>query len=149
MTSISTWATSAREEQRKYPRDIDDVNEDIQAIDAIEHFLTAGQSTLRAARRITNIYEPHLKTNNRNDIAILWAIICQAARSIDGMAAEKLAGLVVAIREQPDVISCYGYVVKCGGWSYWRELPKFGQMFREYGYGKQEHSSPCSSSQLS
>jgi hypothetical protein len=136
MTTVSTWATSARGERRRYPENADDMNEDLQAIDAIEDFLTGGQSTLRAARCVAGIYEPRLKTLQRRYVAILWAIICQAARSIDGSAAERLAGLLIALRDQADVISCYGWVVEYGNCVYWRDLPKFGQMFREYGFGK-------------
>jgi hypothetical protein len=112
------------------------MNEDLQAIDAIENFLTDGQSTLEAARCIANIYESRLKSRQRYDAGILWAEICEAARLIDGSAPAQLAGLVIALRDQPDVVSSSGQVVKYGDWVYWRDVPKFGQMFREYGFGE-------------
>jgi hypothetical protein len=55
---------------------------------------------------------------------------------IDGSAPAQLAGLVIALRDQPDVVSSSGQVVKYGDWVYWRDVPKFGQMFREYGFGE-------------
>ena len=136
MSSVSDWATSAREERRRYPENLGDMNEDLQAIDAIEKFLTAGQSTLRAARCIANIYESRLKTQQRYDVAILWVTICQAARSIDSAAAKKLAGLLITLRDQPDIVCSNDYAAKYGTWAHWRDLPKFGQMFREYGFGE-------------
>lgn len=142
MTSAPVWATSARERRKRHPRNINDVNEDIDAIDAIELFLTGGLSTRETARWIADVYEPCLRTRQRNDIATLWAIICQAARSIDGSAATQLAELVIALRNQPDVISNYGKVVEFGHWVYWRELPKFGQMFREHGFGESRTRAP-------
>lgn len=90
------------------------MNEDIDAIDALELFLIGGLSTPKAARCIAAIYEPRLQTKQRNDIAHLWAIICQAAKSIDGRAPAQLAELVIALRNQPDVISSYGRVVQFG-----------------------------------
>jgi hypothetical protein len=112
------------------------MNENLQAIDAIENFLTDGQSTLEAARCIANIYEPRLKSRQRYDAGILWAEISEAARSIDGSAPAQLAELVVALRDRPDVVSNTGQVVKYGDWVYWRDVPKFGQRFWEYGFGE-------------
>jgi hypothetical protein len=136
MASASTWAASAREQRERYAERIDDMNEDLQAIDAIENFLTGGQSTLRAARSIANIYEPRLKTRQRYDVGMLWVSICEAARSIDGSAAARLAGLLMALRDQPDVISDSGHVGKYGKGVHWRDLPGWGQAFRGYGFGK-------------
>lgn len=136
MTAAPVWATSAREQRKNYSRNLNDMNEDIDAIDAIELFLIGGLSTSKAARCIAAIYEPCLRTKQRNDIASLWAIICQAAKSIDGSAPAQLAELVIALRNQPDIISSYGKAVQFGYWVYWRDLPRFGQMFREYGFGE-------------
>lgn len=136
MSRISAWAASAREELARYPANIDDTNEDLQAIDVIENFLTGGQSTLRTAHRIAGIYEPRLRTSHRDDIAVLWGNICQAARSVDSTASVRLAQLVFSLRDQPDVISPAGHVVKNGHLVYWRDLPGWVRMFREYGYGK-------------
>jgi hypothetical protein len=136
MTSASNWANAARRERRGYPERIDDMNEDLQAIDAIENFLTGGQSTLRAARCIANIYEPRLKTRQRHDVGMLWVSICEAARSTDGSAAARLAALLIALRDQPDIVSDSGHAVKNRRWVYWRDLPGWGQPFREYGFGE-------------
>ncbi|KAI4740849.1 hypothetical protein E4T50_08735 [Aureobasidium sp. EXF-12298] len=77
MSQVSSWATSAREGLMRCPANIDNTNEDLQAIDVIENFLTGGQSVLRAAHRIATIYEPRLRTSHRNDITVLWGNICQ------------------------------------------------------------------------
>ncbi|KAH0015931.1 hypothetical protein KCU78_g8022, partial [Aureobasidium melanogenum] len=134
MTQVSSWATSTREGLEKYSGNIDDTNEDLHAIDAIERFLTGGQSTLRAARRIISIYEPRLRTRQTGDVASLWANICQAARSIDSSASVRLAQLVLSLRGQSDIISPTGYVAKNGHVVYWRDLPGWDRMFREHGY---------------
>lgn len=136
MSQVSSWATSAREGLMRCPANIDNTNEDLQAIDVIENFLTGGRSVLRAAHRIATIYEPRLRTGHRNDITVLWRNICQAARSVDSSASVRLAQLVLSLCDQPDVISPAGHVVKNGHLVYWRDLPGWGQMFREYGYGK-------------
>jgi hypothetical protein len=136
MTSISTWATWAREERRKYPERVDDMNEDLQAIDVIEHFLTDGQPIHEAARCIANIYEPRLKSRQRYGAGMLWIQICQAARSINGSAPSQLAGLLIALRDQPDVISDSDGIVKDAKRVYWRDLPEWGWLFREYGFGR-------------
>ncbi|KAI4728941.1 hypothetical protein E4T49_03311 [Aureobasidium sp. EXF-10728] len=134
MSSTSAWATSAREEMRKHPANTDHMNEGLHSIDVIEDLLTGGQSALRAGRRIACIYEPRLKTGQRDGAAILWATICEAANSIDESAAVKLAGLVIAIRNQPDVLCPSGEAAKHGDLVYWRDLPRWDPMFRDYGY---------------
>ncbi|KAH0363589.1 hypothetical protein KCU65_g7369, partial [Aureobasidium melanogenum] len=134
MSQISAWASSAREKMREYLSNDQNMNEDLQAVGVIGNFLTGGQSTLRAAHRIACIYEPRLKTSHRSDIAILWRIICQAARSIDSSASVRLAQLVLSLRAQPDIISSTGDVVKHENLVYWRDLPRWDQMFREHGY---------------
>ncbi|CAD0083798.1 unnamed protein product [Aureobasidium vineae] len=68
MSSVSAWATSAREEMRRHPANVDNMNEGLQSIDVIENFLTGGQSALRAGRRIACTYEPRLKTGQRDKI---------------------------------------------------------------------------------
>ncbi|KEQ63478.1 uncharacterized protein M437DRAFT_47215 [Aureobasidium melanogenum CBS 110374] len=108
--------------------------DDLRAIDVIENFLNGGQSTLRAAHRIAGIYEPRLETSHRSDITVLWVNICQAARSIDSSASARLAQLVNSLRDRPDIISLVGDVVKYENLVYWRDLPRWGQIFREYGY---------------
>ncbi|KAG9693587.1 hypothetical protein KCU95_g6872, partial [Aureobasidium melanogenum] len=134
MSLISDWASSAREKMKEYPLNDQNMIEDLQAIDVIEHFLNGGQSTLRAAHRIAGIYEPRLKTSHRSDITVLWVNICQAARSIDSSASARLAQLVNSLRDRPDIISPAGDVVKYENLVYWRDLPRWGQIFREYGY---------------
>lgn len=136
MSQIFNWASSAREETNESPSNDQNMNEDLQAISVIEDFLTGGQSTFRAARRIAGIYEPRLKTNYRSDVAILWVNICQAARSIDSSASVRLAQLMLSIRDRPDVVTPAGDVVKHGNLVYWWDLPRWGQVFREYGYGR-------------
>lgn len=71
MSQVSAWATSAREELGRYPTNIDDTNEDLQAINIIENFLLNEQSALRAAHRIAITYEQRLRTGHRDNIAIL------------------------------------------------------------------------------
>jgi hypothetical protein len=112
------------------------MNEDLQAIDAIENFLTNGESSLKAARCIADIYESRLKSRQRYGAGILWVSICEAARSINGSAPSQLAGLLIALRDQPDVISDSGGIVKDGKGVYWRDLPEWGRPFREYGFGR-------------
>ncbi|KAG9693694.1 hypothetical protein KCU95_g6347, partial [Aureobasidium melanogenum] len=119
---------------KEHPSNEQNMNEDLQAINAIENFLAGGQSALRTAHRIATIYEPRLRTSHRDDIAILWGNICQAARSIDSSASIRLAQLVLSLRGQLDIISPAGDVVRYGHSVYWRDLPRWGQMFREYGY---------------
>lgn len=120
----------------EYPLNDQNMIEDLQAIDVIENFLNGGQSTLRAAHRIAGIYEPRLKTSHRSDITVLWVNICQAARSIDSSASARLAQLVNSLRDRPDIISPVGDVVKYENLVYWRDLPRWGQIFRENGYGR-------------
>ncbi|KAI4851586.1 hypothetical protein E4T44_02040 [Aureobasidium sp. EXF-8845] len=134
MTSISTWATLARKRRSKYPERVDDMNEDLQAIDAIENFLFNGKSSLKAARCIADIYEPRLKSRQRYDVGMLWVSICEAARSINGSASSQLAGLLLALRDQPDVVSSSGHVVNSEKQVLWRDLPEWGWLFREYGF---------------
>lgn len=136
MTSVSTWATLARKSRSKYPERVDDMNEDLQAIDAIENFLTNGESSLKAARCIADIYEPRLKSRQRYGVGMLWVSICEAARSIDGSASSRLAGLLIALRDQPDVVSSSGQVVNSEKQVLWRNLPEWGWLFREYGFGR-------------
>lgn len=41
-----------------------------------------------------------------------------------------------SLRDRPDIISPAGDVVKYENLVYWRDLPRWGQIFREYGYGR-------------
>jgi hypothetical protein len=67
---------------------------------------------------------------------MLWVSICEAARSTDGSAAARLAALLIALRDQPDIVSDTEHAVKNRRWVYWRDLPEWGQPFEEYGFGE-------------
>ncbi|KAI5204342.1 hypothetical protein AUEXF2481DRAFT_27210 [Aureobasidium subglaciale EXF-2481] len=134
MSSVSKWSASAREETRKNTSNSENKNEDLRTIDVIETYLDGGRSAYRSAHTIATIYEPRLKSGQRDDVANLWLIINEAARSISGPSPARLANLIISITRQPDVLSHSGHGVRRMNGTFWRDLPDWGQMFREYGW---------------
>lgn len=136
MSTTSDWADSARSAREKYSTNKQDKQEDLCAIDVIKSFLNGEQSAPIAARSIADIYEPRIKTKDRENVRTLWGIISEATRPLDGLTTERLVALFIAIGGLPDLVDSAGHPVKYGGAVYWRRLPEWGWMFREYGIGR-------------
>lgn len=140
MSTISDWLTHARGE--RHSKSEDNNWDDLRAIDALETLLIGGQSASIVAETISNIYEPGLKVGYRTDVVSLWGIISDATRSLDGIANVRLVDLIIEIHELPDLTTSEGDPIKEGGMVYWRDLPRWGMMFREYGIGMVPLSPP-------
>ena len=134
--SIQVWADAAR--QDKYRQD----PEHQAAIAAIKSVLEGTKTSDDAARTIAGLYNPLLADHPQvSPVATLWVVICEAARLLggDNELADRLVRLVNSLSKLPDVIDKHGKAVsapwKSAG-SYWKDLPEFAMIFREYGIGK-------------
>ena len=133
--SIEAWATVAR--HGEYRQAV----EHQRAIDTLLHLLEGKTTPETAAGTIASIYEPPLKRGpNPSPVATLWAILCEAARTLGGNKElnERLIDMLNSISKLPDVTDEHGKAISPDGsvGVYWRDLPELAIMFREYAIGK-------------
>lgn len=134
--SVESWANAVR--QAKWRQNF----EHQCAIDTIQELLNGDISPNTAAGAISSLYEPLIKKNlNPSPVATLWGVFCDAARTLGGSKklSERLLDLLDSISELPDVTDKHGNAITPqweGAGVYWRDLPEFAIMFREYAIGK-------------
>ena len=134
--SLKAWADSARRD--KYNQDAAHQC----AIDTLQSLLDGTINSDTAAGTISSLYEPLIKPlcPKVSPVATLWAIFCDAVRALGGNQelAARLIDLLDSISSLPDVRNEYGNAItpSWGRAVYWRDLPEFAVMFREYGIGK-------------
>lgn len=128
--SIQDWADKAREDiWRRNQADQD-------AIDILAAYLSGHLDTERAAQDITSVYETLIRTVMTDTHGPgLWSILCDAIRGLCGEEEIRLrlVALIEAIAKLPDVVDEHDNPIKDWGGVYWRDLPRWGMMFREYG----------------
>lgn len=134
MDAINSWASDAR------------ANDFRQVVDH-QHAITTIASLLRkecdaegAAASVADAYLARTRTlDGKLNMAPFWAIICDTTRKLGGdeLHARRLADLVIAISQLPDVEDGQkndGPPAKnARGDVYWRGLPDWALTFREYG----------------
>lgn len=132
--SIEAWAHQAC--QDRWRQD----SEHQRAIDTIQSVLEDKTASNDAASTIAALYEPLIKRGTLC-VPTLWGIFCDAARVLGGKQenSERLVDLLNSISGLPDVKTAEGNPMT-PAWSsagvYWRDLPEFTMIFREYGIGK-------------
>ena len=135
MSPITKWANDERAMQRKWRKDDQDLHENLRAIDTIELLMQGLLSPTEAAQEIAGTFEPRLASKQRQSIGSLWGIISEATRCSGHIVAQRLAELMTAITQLPDIVDVGGHPVKHGGAVLWRELPSWGWIFYEHGLG--------------
>lgn len=143
MSSIQAWADAARQVEDRQN------DEHQRAIDAFQSLLQDDTTPSTAAEKLSSIYNPLLKQEGTKPTSVikLWHIFCHAVRVLGGerQHAEKLTGLLNSISELPDVTDAQGNAITPewkGAGVYWRDLPQFAIIFREFAIGR---ASPISS----
>lgn len=134
--SVQAWADASR--NAEYHSD----PEHQRAIDTVQNLLESKTDSDSAARRISTLYEPLIKrrTGSSSPVAILWAIISDATRVLGGNTdiSTHLVDLLQCISKLPDVVDEHGHDITAAWKSagvYWKGLPEFAMIFREYGIG--------------
>ena len=135
MSSITEWANVERAMQDEWHKDDQDLHENLSAIDSIELLMQGLSSPTEAAQEIADTFEPRLASKQRQSIGALWGIISGATRCSGHLGAQRLAELMTAITQLPDIVDVGGHPVKHGGAVLWRELPSWGWIFYEHGLG--------------
>ena len=101
------------------------------AISELRALLDAEKSAEEVAQAIAAIYEPHIEEGGliMGYICNYWGIFCEATREFGGtpQQADRLADLLGCMARLPDTKR------NIEGQVYWRDLPDFGIVFREYG----------------
>ena len=98
-------------------------------------------SPFDAARSICSTYESSV-IHHKADLWSLWRTIIEAAARLDETEAlRRLAGLLVEISKQPDVLDEKGIPCKSNsGMQIWRDLPDFSFYFFEHAISKSARS---------
>ena len=136
MPSVQAWADEARQVEDRHD------DEDQRAIDVFQSLLQRDIAPSTAAEKISSIYNPLLKQGTKpTSIIKLWHIFCHAVRVLGGETqhAERLTNLLNSICELPDVTDAQGNAITPewkGAGVYWRDLPQFAMIFREFAIGK-------------
>ena len=131
--TIASWTESCR--SAKFRQSATDQT----TIGLYQDFLNEDITAEECARRVAAIYEPLITGDPKSlPLAHLWEVLCDAVRKLGEVSGvkERLVDLVTAISQLPEVIDKNGQaIVHDWDGSYWRVLPDFPQMFREYGVG--------------
>lgn len=127
------WAVAARQ-LREYRR-----CEHQLAIDTLEELLAGSCDPDSAASRLAAPYATLLE-QDVDEVGELWVMMCDAIKAlgINIAVAECLTRLTIAISRLPDVTDNDGKAIECKhGFPgvYWRGLPGFAMVFREYAVG--------------
>ena len=137
MSSIQAWADAARQVEDRQ----DDEHQ--RAIDVIQNLLQGDTTASTAAEKISSIYNPLFKQEGTKPTSVikLWHIFCHAVRVLGGerQHAILLTDLLNSISELPDVTDAQGNAITPewkGAGVYWRDLPQFAMIFREFAIGK-------------
>lgn len=137
MSPIQAWADAARQVEDRQ----DDEHQ--RAIDTFQGLLQGDISSSTAAEKISSIYNPLLKQEGTKPTSVikLWHIFSHAVRVLGGETqhAERLTDLLNSIAELPDVADAQGNAITPewkGARVYWRDLPQFAMIFREFAIGK-------------
>ena len=138
MSTISLWASFERDQQERYTKSLEEKQENIAAIDALESLMRGKFSASQTARRIANIYEPRIASKQRSSVGILWGNIAEATRCVG--VAQCLSDLMGEMLNLPDAVDTGGYVVKQDGATVWRGLPSWGWIYFEHGIGNSSSS---------
>lgn len=135
--STDDWAQTARQGQyRQSP-------EQQQAITVLKSVFDGYVKPQSGAGQIGSIYEPLLKEGFAdNPVNQLWTMICEAAQilggdhNIDG----HLISFLDALSQLPDVRDTSSNPITGGELAnygvYWKDLPSFAIILREYAFGK-------------
>ena len=102
------------------------------AIPELQALLDGSQSAIEVAQAIATIYDPQILGHQfTKSVPRFWGLYCGAVREFGGIPeqAERLCDLLESISGLPDV----AWTVS-GKEVYWRDLPDFAIMFREYGF---------------
>lgn len=130
--SVQIWADSAYKSKNRHEGD--------EVVIALFITVLEDKSTSEAtALEISALYEPKIRAGvSDTHIPAPWGIYCDAARALgsDPVLATRLADLLIAIQDLPTVTDEYGNPIRTWDGYYWKDLPAFGMIFREYGVGK-------------
>ena len=133
--SIEAWADTIC--QSPLRQDI----ERQRAIDTLKAVFEGREGPDSTASTISLIYEPQLKRGFRiSPVTEFWGMICCAAKILGGNREidKRLIDLLNSISKLPDVTDKNGNAINPGSGNpgvYWRSLPGFAIMFREYAIG--------------
>ena len=138
-TTGQEWANKIREASHKWING--PTERDLQQIKAVELLLDGNVSASATAQKIADLYEPVLKAGDFGEGPLdgLWDLLAGAACNIDGMLAERLADLIIALHDLPDCCDSDGKRILIEGLVIWRDLPHWPWLFREWAIRKPVH----------
>ena len=133
--SINSWADSYRSAQYHQS-----ANEQ-KSIDLYQEFLQGETKPDVCARKLADIYEPEIKRGAMPVyVTPIWSILCSAVQEFgdNHEMNHRLIDLLFAISELPEVLDDRGRRPLGQRWedSYWKPLPDFAIVFRDYGVGQ-------------
>ena len=134
-TSIDDWANAARQNIYRQSQEQQTV------ITVLKYLFEGKQSPQQATTIISQTYNALIRQGNTASVFELWLMICEASQMLGSN--QNIDGQIIQLLNQlsslPDVTDSQGRPIGPGaGFSgvYWRDLPAFRIMFREYAMGE-------------
>ncbi|KAI4726158.1 hypothetical protein E4T49_06103 [Aureobasidium sp. EXF-10728] len=143
-TTVSSWIETRRTSNEKFTKDPITKQENNLVLTVLESLLQNQASGSATASRINEIYSPRLTSGRGPGVGWLWGALADGTRWFGASHTQQLVGLVVTLKQLPDVVDRVGHVVKYSGKVIWREMPDWGWIFAEHGIGLDYDTEGCS-----